>query len=145
MRKLHIIIIITIGISIPVTFFGIMAINLAVYISEVNSKSDRWMVELESNLNLSDDQLFFQMQKENIKGLKLYRVTTLEHYLETLEPIIKIKFNEGFNLKDRFVFLIDENSGYSKKQVQEILVDVNGIRDAEYLNDWLLAPLRSEN
>lgn len=142
MRKLHIIIII--GISIPVAFFGIMTLILAVNISEANSNSDRWMVELEPSLNLSDDQLFFQMQDEDIKELHLYRVVTLEHYIETLEPIINVEFEEGFNLKDRFVFLIDKNSGYSKKQIQEILTDVNGIRDAEYLNDWLLAPLRSE-
>ncbi len=141
MRKLHIIII---GILIPVAFFGIMTLILAVNISEANSNSDRWMIELEPHLNLSDGQLFFQMQEEDIKELYLYRVVTLEHYVETLEHIINVEFEEGFNLKDRFVFLIDKNSGYSKEQIQEIITDANGIRDAEYLNDWLLAPLRSE-
>ena len=100
--------------------------------------SERWMVELEPHLNLSDDQLESQLRNEDLKELILYRVISLEEYFDSLTPNFEKQFEAVFDTEYRFVVSIDENHEYSEQQIQEIFTDVDGIKEARDLHDWLL-------
>jgi len=129
---------IIIGISIPLVLFGIFVLLIAINVSHMLENSERWMVELEPHLDLSDDQLEFQMKNEDIKDLTLYRVQTLEDYFESLTPNFERQLKTAFDTEHRFVFYIDENSGYSEQEIQNILTNIVGIKEARDLHDWLL-------
>lgn len=77
---------IIIGISIPLVLFGIFVLLIAINVSHMLENSERWMFELESDLDLSADQLESQLRNENLKELTLYRGETLEDYFESLTP-----------------------------------------------------------
>jgi hypothetical protein len=124
MRKRYIIII---GISIPLVLFGIFVSLIAINVSQNLENSERWMVELEPHLILTDDQLEYQMQDEDIKDLRLYRVQTLEDYFDSLTPNFEKQLEAAFDTEYRYVFYIDKHSGYSQEQIKEILTDIEGI------------------
>ena len=126
-----------IGISIPATLFGILVLLIALNVSHVNENSDRWMIELEPHLDLSENQLESQLQNESLEGLIIYRAETLEDYVESFDPSWKKQFEEAFTTEHRFIIFVDENHGYSKQQVQEIFTDINGIKESRYFHDWL--------
>jgi len=100
--------------------------------------SERWMVELEPHLDLSDEQLELQLRDEDLKDLILYRVKTLEDYFESFDPNWKRQLKDAFNTEHRFVVSIDENHEYSEQQIQEIFTDIDGIKESRDLHDWLL-------
>ena len=129
---------IIIGISIPLVLFGIFVLLIAINVSHMLQNSERWMVELEHDLDLSADQLESQLRNENLNELILYRVEPLEDYFESLTPNFERQFKEAFDTEHRFVVSIDENHEYSKQQTQEILNNVDGIKESRYLHDWLL-------
>ena len=129
---------IIIGISIPTIFFGIFVLLIAINVSNMLENSERWMVELEPDLELSAEQLESQLRDENLDELILYRVETLEDYFESLTPNFERQFKEAFNTENRFVISVDENHEYSKQQIQEIFTDIDGIKESRYLHDWLL-------
>jgi hypothetical protein len=129
--------IIIIGISIPLILFGIFVSLIAINVSQNLENSERWMVELEPHLILTDDQLEYQMQDEDIKELRLYRVQTLEEYFDSLTPNFERQLDEAFDTEYRYVFYIDKHSGYSQEQIKEILTDIEGIAQARNLHDWI--------
>ena len=129
---------IIICISIPVVLFGIFVLLIAINVSHMLENTERWMVELEPYLDLSDDQLESQLREEDLKELTLYRVTTLEDYFESFDPNWQQQFKEAFDTEHRFVVSIDENHEYSEQQIQEIFTDIDGIKEARDLHDWLL-------
>ena len=102
------------------------------------SNSERWMVELEPHLDLSDDQLESQLRNEDLKELTLYRVQTLEDYFDSLTPNFERQFKAAIDIENRFVVNIDENHEYSEQQIQEIFTDLDGIKESLDLHDWLL-------
>jgi len=102
------------------------------------SNSERWMVELEPHLDLSDDQLESQLRNEDLKELHLYRVQTLEDYFDSLTPNFERQFKAAIDTDHRFVVSIDENHEYSDQQIQEIFIDIDGIKEAKDLHDWIL-------
>jgi hypothetical protein len=65
-------------------------------------------------------------------------VQTLEDYFESLTPNFERQLKDAFDTERRFVFYIDENHGYSDEQIQEIFTDIDGIKNAKDLHDWLL-------
>ena len=115
-----------------------MVLVIANNVSQMFANSERWMIELEPHLNLSDDQLFSQMKNEDIKELHIYRIQSLEEYFDSLTPNFEKQFEAAFDTEYRFVFYVDKNSGYSEEQIQEVFTDVDGIKDAKDLHDWLL-------
>jgi preprotein translocase subunit SecF len=123
---------IIIGISIPLIIIGIFVLLIAINVSHMLENSERWMVELEPHLELSADQLESQIKNEDLKELRLYRVQTLEDYFESLTPNFERQFKAVIDTEHRFVVSIDENSGYSEQQIQEIFTGIDGIKD------WLL-------
>ncbi|AJW70267.1 hypothetical protein [Nitrosopumilus adriaticus] len=129
---------ITIGITIPLVLFGIFVLLIAINVSHMLENSERWMVELEPDLDLSDDQLESQIKNEDLKELRLYRVQTLEDYFESLPPNFERQFKASIDTEHRFVVYIDENHEYSKQQTQSIFNDIDGIKESRYLHDWLL-------
>ena len=129
---------IIIGISIPLVLFGIFVLLIAINVSHMLENSERWMVELEPDLDLSADQLESQLRNENLHELTLYRVETLEDYFESLTPNFERQFKGAFDTEHRFVVSVDENHEYSKQQTKEILNDIDGIKESRYLHDWLL-------
>ena len=129
---------IIIGISIPLVLFGIFVLLIAINVSHMLENSERWMIELEPHLDLSADQLESQLRNEDLKKLTLYRVTTLEDYFESLNPNWERQAKEAFDTEYRFVVSIDENHEYSEQQTQEIFTDIDGIKEARDLHDWLL-------
>jgi hypothetical protein len=129
---------IIIGISIPVALFGIFVLLIAMNVSHMLENSERWMVELEPHLDLSDEQLELQLRDEDLKDLILYRVKTLEDYFESFDPNWKRQLKDAFNTEHRFVVSIDENHEYSEQQIQEIFTDIDGIKESRDLHDWLL-------
>lgn len=130
--------VIIIGISIPVAFFGILTLVIAVNIIQINSDSDKWMVELEPHLDLSEGELLYQMRNEDIKELKIYRVRHLDDFLDGFPPYFKNQFEGSLPTDNRYVFYIDKNSGYANKEIREILVGVEGIKDAQIVFSWML-------
>ena len=135
MRTLYKIII---GVSIPLVLFGIFVLLIAISVSEQLENTERWMVELEPHLDLSEDELESQLRDEDLKDLTLYRVKTLDDYFDSFEPNFERSFREAFDTKNRFVVSIDENHNYTVIEVQEILTDIDGISEARDLHDWLL-------
>jgi len=129
---------IIIGISIPLILFGIFVLLIANNVSQMLSNSERWMVELEPHLDLSDDQLESQLRNEDLKELHLYRVQTLEDYFDSLTPNFERQFKAAIDTDHRFVVSIDENHEYSDQQIQEIFIDIDGIKEAKDLHDWIL-------
>ena len=129
---------IIIGISVPLVLFGILVLLIGNNVSQILANSDRWMVELEPSLNLNSVELFSQMRDEDLKELKIYRVQSLEDYFESLSPNLEKQFKAARHTENRFVFFIDKRSPYSDEQIHEILTEIEGIKDAKYLNDWLL-------
>lgn len=129
---------IIIGISIPLIIFGVMVIVIGNNLSQILENSDLWMVELESDLNLTSAELSAQMRNEDLKELRIYRITSLETYFESLSPNLEKQFKDARHTEHRFVFYIDKKSSYSDEQILEILTEVEGIKDAKYLYDWLL-------
>lgn len=129
---------IIIGISIPLIIIGIFVLLIAINVSHMLENSERWMIELEPHLELSADQLESQIKNEDLKELQLYRVQTLEDYFESLTPNFERQFKTAIDTEHRFVVSIDENSGYSEQQIQEIFTDIDGIKQARDLHDWLL-------
>ena len=129
---------IIIGVSIPLIIFGIFVFLIAINVSHMLENSERWMVELEPHLNLSDDQLESQLRNEDLKELHIYRVQSLEEYFDSLTPNFEKQFEAVFDTEYRFVVSIDENHEYSEQQIQEIFTDVDGITEARDLHDWLL-------
>jgi len=135
MRTLYKIII---GVSIPLVLFGIFVLLIAISVSEQLENTERWMVELEPHLDLSEDQLESQLRDEDLKDLTLYRVKTLDDYFDSFEPNFERSFREAYDTKNRFVVSIDEHHNYTVIEVQEILTDIDGIQEAWDLHDWLL-------
>jgi cell division protein FtsX len=129
---------IIIGISIPLVLFGIFVLLIAINVSHMLENSERWMVELEPHLDLSDDQLESQLRNEDLKELTLYRVKTLEDYFESFNTNWERQAKEAFDTEHRFVVSIDENHEYSEQQIQEIFTNIDGIKEALDLHDWLL-------
>ena len=129
---------IIIGVSIPGVLFGIFVLLIAINVIHMLENSERWMVELEPHLDLSDEQLESQLRDEDLKNLILYRVKTLEDYFESFDPNWKRQFKDAFSTEHRFVVSIDENHEYSEQQIQEIFTDIDGIKESRDLHDWLL-------
>ena len=129
---------IIIGISIPLVLFGIFVLLIAINVSHMLENSERWMVELEPHLDLSADQLESQLRNEDLKDLTLYRVQILEDYFESLTPNFERQFKDAFDTENRFVVSIDENHEYSEQEIQEILTNIDGIKESRDLHDWLL-------
>ena len=129
---------IIIGISVPLALFGIFVLIITSMIIQINSDSDKWMVELEPHLQMSSDQLFPQIQNEDVGQLKIYKTTSLDRYLNTISSVLNSQFKNSINTDAKFVFYIDKNSKYSKNEIQEILLDIDGIKKVEMLHDWLL-------
>lgn len=129
---------IIIGVSIPATLFGIFVLLIALNVTQMHENSERWMIKLEPHLDLSDDKLESQLKDENLKRLVLYRVETLENYYESLNPNWIRQAKETFGTENRFVVYVDENHGYSKQQVEKIFTDIDGIKEARDLHDWIL-------
>ena len=129
---------IIIGISIPLVLFGIFVMLIAINVSHMLENSERWMVELEPHLDLSDDQLESQLRNEDLKELTLYRVTTLEDYFESLTPNFERQLKEAFDTEHRFVVSVDESHDYSGQEIQEIFTNIDGVKEARDLHDWLL-------
>ena len=135
MKTRHIIII---GVSIPVALFGIFVLLIGVGVVHMLENSERWMVELDPNLDLSSDQLESQLRNENLKKLVLYRVETLKDYFESLNPTWEKQAKKAFDTEHRFVVYVDERHEYSKQQIQKIFTDIDGIQESRHLHDWLL-------
>jgi len=129
---------IIIGVSIPLVLFGIFVLLIAINVSHMLENSERWMIELEPHLELSADQLELQLRNEDIKELILYRVQSLEDYFESLTPNFERQFKEAFDTEHRFVVSIDENHEYAGQEIKEIFTEIEGIKNARDLHDWLL-------
>ena len=126
-----------IGISVPLALFGIMVLVIADNLNQINSNSDKWMVEVAHDKDLSKQQLSLQIN-EDLEKIHIYRIQTLEKYFTSLTPNFEKQFKDAINTEHRFVAYVDKNSGYSDEQIQEMLTDVTYITDAKDLHEWLL-------
>ena len=130
--------IIIIGISIPATLFGIFVLIIGIGVAHMFENSERWMIELDPSFDLSSDQLESQLQNENLRGLVLYKVETLENYFESFNPTWEKQAKKAFDPEHRFVVYVDERHEYSKQQIQKFFTDIDGIHESRHLHDWLL-------
>ena len=126
---------IIIGISVSLELFGIFVLIVTSIIIQINLDSDKWMVELEPHLQMSSDQLFPQIQNEDVGQLKIYKITSLDRYLETISSVLNSPFKDSINTNAKFVFYIDKNSEYSENEIQEILLNIDDIKKVEMLHD----------
>ena len=129
---------IIVGISIPLILFGIFVLLIAVNVSQMLENSERWMIELDPYLDLTDDQLKSQLRNEDLKELVLYRVITLADYFESFDPNLRRQFIDAFDTEHRFVVHIDKNHEYSEQQIHEIFTNIEGVKEARELHGWLL-------
>jgi len=65
-------------------------------------------------------------------------VQTLEDYFDSLTLNFQRQFKAAIDTDHRFVVSVDENSGYFDQQIQEIFTDIDGIKEAKDLHDWIL-------
>jgi len=82
MKKIYLIIII--GLSIPLVLFGLFVMVIAINVVETNENSDKWMIELEPHLNLSENSLYYQTNDEDIGNLQVHEVRHLDEFVENL-------------------------------------------------------------
>jgi len=135
MKKIYWIII---GISIPLTLFGLFVLVIAINIIQINSDSDKWMVELEPHLDLTEGNLLYQMRNEEIGKLRIYKIRYLDDFVKNLPSDIHGQLEDANLLDNKYVFYIDKKSGYSNDEIREILVEVDGILDAKIVFAWIL-------
>ena len=125
---------IIIGISVPLVIFGIIFLSVYYTLTMIDDVSITWMVELESNLSLTDGQLMQQIKNEDTKELTILRVQHLSDYFDKL-PLDLYSLKEELPSTDnRYIFYIHEDSGYSKDEIRKILTDVDGILDAKRIS-----------
>lgn len=135
MRTLYWILIL--GISIPVAIFGTFVLIIAVSMVQINENSDKWMVELEPGLNLSEGNLLYQMRNEDIGQLQIQRVQYVKDFFKNVPPNFNVTFKDDPSLDRRYIFFIDESSDYSDDEIKEMLIDVDGIKNAKLFFDWI--------
>lgn len=135
MEKKYVIII---GVSIPLTLLGIFVLVIAVNIVQINSNSEKWMVELEPHLNLTEGDLLYQMRNEDIKELQIRKVRYLDDFFQGFPPDIQKQLEDNLRTDNRYVFYIDKKSGYSDEEIRETLIEVDGIKNAEIVFAWIL-------
>jgi hypothetical protein len=127
MKKIYWIII---GISVPLALFGIVLLSSYYTLTLIDDISVTWMIELESNLNLSDGELMQQMKNEDTEELIILRIQHLSNYFDTL-PLDAYQLKQELpSTENRYIFYVYEDSGYSKDEIRKILTDIDGIRDA---------------
>ena len=95
------------------------------------------MVELEPGLNLSEGNLLYQMRDEDIGELQIQRVQYVKDFFKNVPPNFNVTFIDDPSLDRRYIFFIDENSDYSDDEIKEMLIDVDGIRNAKLFFDWI--------
>ena len=126
------------GLSIPLILFGLFVLVIAINVYQTNADSDKWMVELEPNLDLTENNLLYQIRNEEIGRLQIHKIRYLDEFVEGFPSDIHGQLEDANLLDNRYVFYIDKKSGYSEDEVREILVDVNGINDAAIVFSWIL-------
>ena len=117
--------------------FGIAVLVFSSMINQITEDSEQWMVELEPHLQMSPRQLISQMQNQDIGDLKISRITSLGDYFETLSPELEEQFKNAVDTDVKFVFYIDKDTKHTEKEIQEILTNVDGIKEAVILYDWI--------
>lgn len=130
--------IIIIGLSIPVALFSLSVLVIAINVIETNEISDKWMVELEPHLNLSENSLYYQINDEDVGNLQVHKVRYLDEFVENLPSDIHGQLKDADRLDNRYVLYIDKKSGYSEDEIRTMLTDVEGIRNAEMVFPWIL-------
>ena len=135
MKKTHVIIV---GISIPLILLGLFVLVIAINIVQINSDSDKWMVELEPHLKLTEQELLFQMRDEDNKELQIYKIRYLDDFVQNFPSDIHGQLEDADLIDNRYVFYIDKKSDYSDDEIREILIEVDGITDAEIVFTWIL-------
>lgn len=135
MRMLYWIVIL--GISIPVALFGIFVLVIAINIVQINEDSDKWMVELEPDLNLSEGNLLYQMRNEDIGQLQIHKIQYVKDFFKNFPSNIHVNFEDDPSIDRRYIFYIDKNSNYSDDEIQKMLVEVDGIKNAKLFFDWI--------
>ena len=136
MKRIYLIIII--GLSIPVALFSLSVLVIAINVIETNEISDKWMVELEPHLNLSENSLYYQINDEDVGNLQVHKVRYLDEFVENLPSDIHGQLKDADRLDNRYVLYIDKKSGYSEDEIRTMLTDVEGIRNAEMVFPWIL-------
>ena len=129
---------IILGVSIPLALLGIFVLIIAINIVQINSDSDKWMVELEPHLNLTEEDLLYQMRNEDTKELQIHKVRYLDDFFQGFPSDIQKQLEDNLRTDNRYVFYIDKKSGYSNDEVREILIEVDGIKNAEIVFAWIL-------
>jgi len=130
--------VIILGVSIPLALLGIFVLIIAINIVQINSDSDKWMVELEPHLNLTEEDLLYQMRNEDTKELQIHKVRYLDDFFQGFPSDIQKQLEDNLRTDNRYVFYIDKKSGYSNDEVREILIEVDGIKNAEIVFAWIL-------
>ncbi len=135
MRTLYWIVIL--GISIPVTLFGVFVLIIAINVIQINEDSDKWMVELEPHLNLSKGNLLYQMRNEDMGQLQIYKIQYVKDFFKNIPLNFNVTFLDDPSLDRRYIFFIDKNSDYSDDEIKEMLIGVDGIKNAKLFFDWI--------
>ena len=125
------------GISIPAALFGIFVLVIVINSVQTHENSDMWMIELESDLNLGEGNLLYQMRNEDVGSLQIHKVQYVKDFFENLPSNIHVDFEDDPSIDRRYIFYIDKNSDYSDDEIQKMLVEVDGIRNAKLFFDWI--------
>lgn len=145
MRTIHWIII---GVLIPVALFGIFVLAVIDNVIQNYEPSDNWMVELEPHLDLTEEGLaeLIRNDEGNQESMKregkpraiINDIEYLDDFVKDFPSDIHGKLEDADRLDNRFVLSIDKNSGYSEDELREGLMRIDGIKDAQIVNDWIL-------
>jgi hypothetical protein len=127
------------GISIPLAFFGLFVLVITINVVQIDSDSDKWMVELEPHLDLTEGHLLFQMRNEDVgQQLQIHKVRHLDDFIKNFPSDIHGQLEDANLIDNRYVLYIEKKSHYSHDEIREMLIGVDGIKNAEIVSAWIL-------
>ncbi|WP_316504825.1 hypothetical protein [Nitrosopumilus sp.] len=105
------------------------------------------MVELEPYLDLTEEGLANLISNENSlnpmkhdekQKVQIYRIVYLDDFVKDLPRDLHGQLEDADLLDNRFVLYIDKKSGLSDDEIQEDLIKIDGIKDAQIVYAWIL-------
>jgi hypothetical protein len=126
------------GLSIPLILFGLFVLVIAINVYQINADSDKWMIELKPNLDLTENNRLYQIRNEDIGQLQIHKIRYLDEFVEDFPSDIHGQLEDANLLDNRYVLYINKKSGYSEDEIREILVNTDGINDAAIVFSWIL-------
>ena len=124
-------------ITIPLVAYGILVLVFGSILSQINTDSEHWMVELEPSLNLTPRQVLLQIQDIDSIQSDVLRVQSLEKYFESFSPEFTAQLKNSTDTNGKFIFYISKESKHTDDDIRNILTNIDGIKRVEKFYEWI--------